>query len=437
MQIIHIVPGSGGSFYCGNCLRDSKYIRGLKDAGVDVIKVPMYLPLFADEHDLDDVPIFYGAISLYLKHTFPFLKKAPAWLDKILNSGPALKFAAHMAGSTNPKGLEDMTISMLLGEMGDQKKELDHLVDWIAEHCEADVIHLSNALLIGLAKRFKEKLDVIVVCTLQDENTWVDAMDENFKIKTWETMKERAHDVDAFFAVSSYFAKKMQPILDIPDEKLITHHIMIDAKDYTYINSSERPLHIGYLSRMCECNGLEVLVDAFILLKKDAKWKDVKLILTGGSTGDDDKFNKNIKKKISKAGLQDFVEFHKDFEEEGRHEFLEKISILSVPVLEGEAFGLYLLEAMASGIPVVQPALGANPEIIEKAGGGIIYQPNEPEKMAAALIDLLDNPEKLSSLSKAGRDGVTNNFNIHNQALETIEIYNTILDNKNKDSDAA
>ena len=121
MQIIHIVPGSGGSFYCGNCLRDSKYIRGLKDAGVDVIKVPMYLPLFADEHDLDDVPIFYGAISLYLKHTFPFLKNAPAWLDKILNSGPALKFAAHMAGSTNPKGLEDMTISMLLGEMGDQK----------------------------------------------------------------------------------------------------------------------------------------------------------------------------------------------------------------------------------------------------------------------------------------------------------------------------
>ncbi len=231
MQIIHIVPGSGGSFYCGNCLRDSKYIRGLKDAGAEVIKVPMYLPLFADEHDLDDVPIFYGAISLYLKHTFPILKKAPAWLDKILNSGPMLKFAAHMAGSTNPKGLENMTISMLLGEMGEQKKELDHLVDWIAEHCDADVIHLSNALLIGLAKRIKEKLDVIVVCTLQDEDVWVDAMDEYFKKKTWDTMKERAHDVDAFFAVSSFFAKEMQPILDIPDEKLITHHIMIDAED--------------------------------------------------------------------------------------------------------------------------------------------------------------------------------------------------------------
>jgi hypothetical protein len=105
MQIVHIVPGSGGSFYCGNCLRDSEYVQGLKRAGVEVVKVPMYLPIFADEHDIEDIPVFYGAISLYLKHSFSFLRKAPAWVDKILNSGPALRLAAGMAGSTNPKGL--------------------------------------------------------------------------------------------------------------------------------------------------------------------------------------------------------------------------------------------------------------------------------------------------------------------------------------------
>ena len=213
MQIVHIVPGSGGSFYCGNCLRDSKYLTGLKQAGADVIKVPMYLPLFADEHDLEGIPVFYGAISLYLKHSLPIFRKAPKWVDRILNSGPALKLAAGMAGSTNPKGLEDMTISMLLGESGEQKKELDHLVDWIGDHCNADVVHLSNALLLGLAKRIKEKLDVIVVCTLQDEDVWVNAMDEDFKNKTWALMKERARDVDAFFAVSDYYAKEMQPVL--------------------------------------------------------------------------------------------------------------------------------------------------------------------------------------------------------------------------------
>ncbi len=188
---------------------------------------------------------------------------------------------------------------------------------------------------------------------------------------------------------------------------------------------------------MCESNGLGVLVDAFILLKKDDRWKDVKLILTGGSTGDDDQFNKNIRKKISEAGIHDDVEFHKDFEEEGRLEFLKEISILSVPVLEGEAFGLYQLEAMASGIPVVQPALGAFPEIVEKSGGGVIYEPNKPEELASALVDLLGNPEKLSALSKAGKDGIIQKFNIHNQALETIELYKKITDSKNKNSDAA
>lgn len=426
MQIVHIVPGSGGSFYCGNCLRDSEYIQGLKRAGVEVVKVPMYLPIFADEHDIEEVPVFYGAISIYLKHSFPALRKAPGWVDKILNSGPALRLAAGMAGSTNPKGLESMTISMLLGETGEQKKELDHMVDWLEKECQADVIHLSNALLIGLARRIKERLNVKVVCTLQDEDVWVNAMDENFKIQTWDLMKERARDVDAFFAVSQFYAKEMQPILGIPDDKLFIHHITVDPAEYSYQNTSEKPLNIGYISRMCEDNGLEVLVDAFVLLKKDPRWQDVKLVITGGSTGENDKFVKSIKLKIKQSGLVDEVEFHKDFED-GRHEFFKKVSMISVPVLQGEAFGMYLLESMASGVPVVQPALGAFPEIVEKSGGGINYTPNTPEALSEALSSLLGNQEKLNKLSEQGRKGVEQKFNVHQEAKDVVDRYSKLI----------
>jgi glycosyltransferase involved in cell wall biosynthesis len=400
-------------------------MQGLKRAGVEVIKVPMYLPIFADKHDIEEVPVFYGAISLYLKHAFPVLRKAPEWVDKILNSGPAMKFAAGMAGSTNPKGLEDMTISMLLGEAGEQKEELDQLIDWLENHCHADIIHLSNALLIGLARRIKERLNVKVVCTLQDEDVWVDAMDEHYKKQTWNLMKERARDVDAFFAVSKYFANEMQPILDIDQEKLFIQHITVDPADYTYQNTAEKPLNIGYISRMCESNGLEVLVDAFTILKQDRTWKDVKLIITGGATGENDKFMKKIRKKIRQSGLEDQVVFHKDFEA-GRHDFFRMVSMISVPVLEGEAFGMYLLESMASGVPVVQPALGAFPEIVEKSGGGFIYEPNTPEKLAEALSGLLENREKLNQLSEAGRLGVEQKFNIHQQANVLVDIYNSL-----------
>lgn len=426
MQIIHIVPGSGGSFYCGNCLRDSEYIQGLKRAGVEVIKVPMYLPIFADEHDIDEVPVFYGAISLYLKHSFPWLRKAPGWLDKLLNSGPALRLAAGMAGSTNPKGLESMTISMLLGETGEQKKELDHLIDWLEEHCQPDIIHLSNALLIGLARRIKERLNVKVVCTLQDEDVWVNAMEEHFKIQTWDLMKERARDVDAFFAVSRYFAKFMQPLLGIPEERLFVHHITIDPADYNYQNSSDKPLNIGYISRMCEENGLQVLINAFIILKKDEQWKNVKLIVTGGSTGENNRFVKMIKRKIRKARLDSEIEFHEDFEA-GRYEFFKKVSMISVPVLNGEAFGMYLLESMASGVPVVQPALGAFPEIIEKSGGGITYEPNTPETLAKTLSDFLADREKINKLSAAGRKGVEEKFNVHQEAKDVVARYSQLL----------
>lgn len=432
MQIVHIVPGSGGSFYCGNCLRDSTYIKSMKKAGLGVIKIPMYLPIFSDEHDLGEVPVFYGAISLYLKHVFPLLRKAPGWLDRILNSGPALKLAARMAGSTNPRGLEDMTISMLLGEQGEQKKELDHLVSWIAENCKPDVIHLSNALLLGLARRIREKLDVLVVCSLQDEDTWVDVMDEKFRTRTWQLMEERARDVDAFFAVSDHYARRMKDQLQISGEKLFTQHISLNPEDYTYINSAKKDRVIGYISRMSHENGLEVLVDSFILLQKETDMDDIQLRITGGSTGDDVNYIRKIREKIKTAGLKDKVIFHEDFEGPGRQEFFSKVSVISVPVLEGEAFGLYLIEAMASGIPVVQPALGAFPEIVERSEGGIIYSPNKPEILATALAGLMRDRQKLELLSEKGRKGIETHFNIRNQADRMITIYKELLGNKKR-----
>jgi glycosyltransferase involved in cell wall biosynthesis len=432
MQVIHIVPGTGGSFYCGNCLRDSTYVQALRNVGIDAIKIPMYLPLFSDEHDLSDIPVFYGAISLYLKHKYPILHKAPRWFDKILNSGLALKFAAKMSGSTRAKGLEDMTISMLLGEQGAQKEELDNMVSWIAEHCQADVIHLSNALLIGLARQFQEKLNALVVCSLQDEDVWVNAMDEHFKKKTWDLMSKRAEDIDAFFAVSDFYAGVMQQQMKIPDSKMFTSYISVDPEDYSYINSAEKEFAIGYISRMCEENGLEVLIDAFILLKHRPGMEAVKLILTGGFTGDDHVFLKEIKRKIEVAGLNQQVEFHKDFENEGRHEFFSKVAVVSVPVLQGEAFGMYLLESMASGVPVIQPKLGAFPEIVGVSKGGVIYDPNEPADLANAIEDLCVNRDKLKDLSHNAREGILKHFSIHDQASRMMRFYQQVNRKKNK-----
>jgi len=432
MKIALIIPGSGGSFYCGNCLRDSKYIRALKDLGHQVIKVPLYLPIFEDAHDLDEVPVFYGAVNLYLKQQFPIFRHMPSFVEHALDSKSVLNMAARKAGSTRAKGLEEMTISMLLGEDGGQKEELERLVDWLAEEVKPDVVHLSNALLLGLARQIKQRLKVPVVCSLQDEDVWVDAMEDHYRKEVWDMMSERGKDVDMFIPVSDYYSAEIRKRMDIPVSKMQTVHLGVDTADYSPKPITEKEPVIGYLSRMCEDNGLEILVDAFVKLKRDPKYSKVKLKITGGKTHDDLFFIKTQKWMISERGLENDVYWVEEFEGEERQKFFDSVRLMSVPVYKGEAFGLYQLEAMAAGIPMVQPAVGAFPEVINTSGGGVIFSsPYGPTQLAEALASLILNDEKLQELSIAGLAGVKQHFDIHAQAKKMIAVYEGVLKKNN------
>ena len=427
MKIAHIIPGSGGSFYCGNCMRDSKYIRALKDLGHQVIKVPLYLPIFDDAHDLDEVPVFYGAVNLYLKQQFPIFRHMPSFIEHALDSKSVLEMAARKAGSTRAKGLEGMTISMLLGEDGSQKEELERLVDWLAEEAKPDIVHLSNALLLGLAHRIKEKMNIPVICSLQDEDVWVDAMEDHFRKEVWDLMSERGKDVDVFIPVSDYFSAEIHKRMTIPESKMQTVHLGVDTADYSPKPIAEKDPVIGYLSRMSEENGLAVLVDAFILLREKPEYSSVQLKITGGKTGDDLHFVKEQKQKISKAGLVNDVFWVDEFDGEERQKYFDSVRLISVPVLNGEAFGLYMLEAMASGIPMIQPALGAFPEVIGISGGGVVYGENKPDLLAQALCELIFDDVRLQEISTAGIAGVKAHFDIHDQAKKMVVVYQNAL----------
>jgi glycosyltransferase involved in cell wall biosynthesis len=332
-----------------------------------------------------------------------------------------------MAGSTRAKGLEEMTVSMLLGEEGKQREELENMADWIAENCKPEIIHLSNALLLGLAYKLKEKTNVPVLCSLQDEDVWVDVMKPESRDTVWKLMHDKSQYVDLFISVSNYYASIAMEKMKIPPEKIETLHLGVDPSTYKEIHTIQRNRNIGYLSRMNYDNGLDILVDAFILLKKQRGFEDVKLVITGGSTGDDARFISNLKKKLKKENRIQDVDFCEDFACEDRSNFFKRISVLSVPVRLGEAFGMYLLEAMAAGVPVVQPALGAFPEIVKLSGGGLIYEPNTPGKLALALARILNDKELLTAKSNNGYQGVLKHFDITNQAEKLVNLYERII----------
>lgn len=419
MNIIQIVPGSGGTFYCQNCLRDGALVQALRRAGEEVVVVPMYLPMFTDGDPMPDAtPVFFGGINVWLQQQSAFFRKTPRWMDRWLDSSWVLSRVAKRAGATKASGLGALTLSMLAGTEGHQKKEVDRLVAWLKQHTQPDVIQISNALLLGLAGALKEAFDVPVICALQDEDVWLDELDEPYREQCWAALRAKAGDVDRFVAVSRWFADRMSERLQLPRDQLAVVPMGIDVRDCEPATQPIHPPVLGFLSRMNDSLGLGRLVDAFLVLKSVPGLESLQLRATGGAVGDDFATIRKLKKKIARAGWGDDVEFIEDFSRDERVRFLQSLSVMCVPVEQGEAFGSYILEAMAVGVPVVQPNAGAFPELIAETGGGVIY-----EDLAQTLTALLLDPVGSQQLGAQGRTAVFERYRIEHMAEKMVRVY--------------
>jgi len=252
-------------------------------------------------------------------------------------------------------------------------------------------------------------------------------MADSYQGQLWQMMIEKAKDVSAFIAVSQYFADVMKKKMNIPEQKLYTLHIGVDPSNYIFNEPAINNPTIGYLSRLNKENGLEILIDAFILLKENDAFKNVRLRLSGGKTNDDQKFINTQISKLKKKNYENDVDFREDFSTNISTDFFDGLSVLSVPVEKGEAFGLFQLEALASGIPIIQPELGAFPEIVKISGGGKCYSPNSPTALAEKLKEVLSDSDLLITMGKKGRHSVEEYFNIDTFTEKMLEVYKGVV----------
>jgi glycosyltransferase involved in cell wall biosynthesis len=112
------------------------------------------------------------------------------------------------------------------------------------------------------------------------------------------------------------------------------------------------------------------------------------------------------------------VEWRPNLDFKEKVHFFRDLTVFSVPATYGEAFGLYVIEAIASGVPVVQPRHGAFPELIEATGGGILCEPDNVESLANALESLLLDGERCDQLIKNGIASVRARFSATHMAEE-------------------
>jgi glycosyltransferase involved in cell wall biosynthesis len=412
MKIILLTPGTG-SYHCGVCMRDNALAKELIRQGHDAMMLPMYLPLTLDESSASpDAPVFFGGISVYLAQKFALFRHTPRWLDRLLNAPLLLKLAGRFSGMTATAEVGELTHSMLLGEHGHQAKEVETLIAWLREHGKPDAVWLSTALLIGLARRIKGEFDVPVIASLQGEDAFLDGLPEPARTQCWATLAERACDVDAFIAPSRYYADFMSTRMRLAAEQLRVIPNGIAPEDFAVRTELPASPVIGYLARFIEGKGIGLVVDAFVELKRRGRFPDARLRCAGTMTAGDERYLAHLRGKLVDSGFASDVDFLPNVTREEKVEFLRGLTLMSVPATYGEAFGLYLIEAMAAGVPVVQPRTAAFTEIVESSGAGTLYEAGSAGALAEAWENLLADPTMLRALGQRGRAAVEGEFSL-------------------------
>ena len=133
---------------------------------------------------------------------------------------------------------------------------------------------------------------------------------------------------------------------------------------------------------------------------------------------------------MSRLDILKDVTIFEQFDIKHRLEFLKSLSLLSVPVPGGEAFGAYQVEALAAGVPIVQPNVGGYPEFIEDTGGGILYQPNDAKHLAEALSSLILDPGRARQMGERGRREVLKRYSMNDMAQNILFVYKNVVEQR-------
>jgi glycosyltransferase involved in cell wall biosynthesis len=279
-----------------------------------------------------------------------------------------------------------------------------------------------------MADELKFRLKVPVILFFQGEDSFLDHLPEPFRTKCWKRMAERLPSANALVAPSHFYGSYMEGRLDFLEGMIEVIRNGLHLEEYLAVERKDVWPTIGYMARMSRDKGLEMVVDAFIHLKKSLGDKTTRLKIAGAATAGDQPFINEMKKRIAAAKLDSWVEWMPNITHEEKLTFLSSLMLFSVPATYTEAFGLYLVEAIACGVPVVQPDSASFPEIVEATGCGVCVPRGFPEALAQSWYGLLADTERRKAMSRAGRESVASHFDVRAMSEQFLKLANRLVD---------
>lgn len=414
--------------YCGSCTRDNALARELLARGHDVTLVPVYTPTRPDEPNVSRDRVLFGGISVYLQQHVPLFRRTPRLLDRLWDSPRIIAAFASRAISTDARMLGGLTISMLQGERGVLRKEFDKLIDWIRDEPLPEIINLPNSLLIALAAPLKRVFQRPVCCTLQGEELFLDELIPPFREQARALIREQTRAIDRFVAVSDYCAAFMSSYLAIPPSQISVVPLGINMEGYEKPQvGSQGVFTVGYFARIAPEKGLQLLAEAYVRLRERTAATPMRLEVAGFLPRANQPYLDTARRTLEAAGCGQEFSYRGELDRAGKIAFLRQLDVLSVPATYDEPKGMFLLEAMASGVPVVQPRRGAFIEMVERTGGGLLVAPDNADALAEGLHAVWNSAVNRSTMAARAFHGVRTHYTVSHSAERLLDVYGSVL----------
>jgi glycosyltransferase involved in cell wall biosynthesis len=459
MRIAYVSAGAA-DMYCGSCLHDNTLVAALQRLGHDAVLVPTYTPLRTDEPGVAIERVFFGALNVYLKQIAPPLRRGWAGVERLLDRPGLVALVSRLGSATDPGRLGELTLSILRGEEGNQASELDKLAAWLRDSFRPEVVHLTNSMFAGFARRLKAELGVPVVCSVQGEELFLDGLREPSRGAVRAALAERAQDVDLFVAPSRFYADLMASYLRVERGRLAVVPLGINLSGHGAwgaaghgaghgagsaagpgagsgaghgagsgaVRGADEPWVVGYLGRIAPEKGLDLVAAAFRRLAADLGGAGrVRLHVAGYLPPQHRHYLRDVERQLRGWGLAGDYRYAGEVTREEKIAFLAGLDLLAVGTVYPEPKGLYVLEALANGVPVVAPRHGAFPELLADTGGGVLVAPGDPAALAAALGELLRDPGRRERLGRAGQEAVHARYGDEAMAAATLALYQGLV----------
>ena len=427
MKITYITAGAGG-MYCGSCIRDNALAAALTGRGHDVTLLPLYTPTRTDEENVSEHRVFFGGISVYLEQYVSLFRKTPWLLDRLWESPWLLRAVSGHGVETRPEQLGALTVSVLEGTHGHQRKELDKLVHWLRDQPRPDVLDISNSMLIAIAGPLKAALGCPIACTLQGENVFMAGLLEPYRSRAKELIRSHLSHVDSFVAVSDYYAGYMSRYLGIPGAKMRVVPLGVNVDRFAPAPAPAparpaAPFTIGYLGRIAPEKGLHLLCDAYRDLRERGALEGCRVEVAGYLGPEHTTYWQSIEREVKGWGLADEIRYRGELDLDHKVAFLQALDLFVVPAVYDDPKGMALLEAMACGVPVVAPRRGTYTEMLERTGGGVLVEPENLAGLEKTLKRLAGDRALLADLGQRAADGIREHYSTGEMTTRALDVY--------------